>query len=141
LIARLEWELYRRHTWLYEAVSFTRPLYAPTMVAHTEWTLRALAERDLPARTRIREALVVHSIVLTAAASLAEERSAEIDTGLSLDRGRRTQQPRQRETIDPVRFPFVAAIPPGMAEDLEALFEYGLARHLDGFAVHAACPS
>jgi hypothetical protein len=28
----------------------------------------------------------------------------------------------------------LAAIPRGTAADLDALFEYGLARHLDGFA-------
>jgi len=46
LIARQQWELCRRHLWLPRAVSFTRPALVPNMMAHTEWTLRALDGLD-----------------------------------------------------------------------------------------------
>ena len=41
LISRRQWALCRQHLWLPRAVSFTRPLLVPNMMAHTEWTLGA----------------------------------------------------------------------------------------------------
>src|SRR5689334_192462 len=41
-LARLQWAMYRRHTWLAQAISFTRPLLAPNAMAHTEWVMRAI---------------------------------------------------------------------------------------------------
>lgn len=105
------------------------------MMAHTEWVLRALDGLGLSMETRIREALTIHTIALMAAASVADEHDAEQDTGLPLDRWRATRRARARGVVDPARFPLIASIPDGTAEDLDALFEYGLARHLDGFAV------
>ncbi|MGP4017734.1 TetR/AcrR family transcriptional regulator C-terminal domain-containing protein [Saccharopolyspora sp. 5N708] len=134
LIAREEWKLVRRHLWLPRAVSFTRPFFAPNMMAHTEWTLRALGGLGLSMTTRMREALTIHSLVLTAAASMAEEVDAEQSTGITLDRWREMQREQARELLDSAKFPLLAAVPEGTAEDLNRLFEYGLARHLDGFA-------
>jgi hypothetical protein len=39
------------------------------------------------------------------------------------------------------RFPLLAATPGEPTADLDGLFEYGLARHLDGFAVLLADPA
>ncbi|MCI2419721.1 TetR/AcrR family transcriptional regulator C-terminal domain-containing protein [Saccharopolyspora sp. K220] len=134
LIAREEWKLSRRHLWLPKVVSFTRPLLAPNMMAHTEWTLRALGGLGLSMATRMREALTIHALVLTAAASLAEEVDAEQRTGITLDQWRATQREQARKLPDRTKFPLLAEVPGGTAEDLNRLFEYGLARHLDGFA-------
>ena len=51
-LARLQWSLYRRHPWLAQAVSFTRPLLAPNAMAHTEWAMRALDGLGLDGATR-----------------------------------------------------------------------------------------
>jgi AcrR family transcriptional regulator len=137
-IARAEWELCRHHLWLPKTVSFTRPLFAPNMMAHTEWTLRALDGLGLSLETRMREALTVHAIALSAANSRAEEENAEDSTGLSLDHWHTTPRVREQRNPDRTRYPLLAAVPRGTAEDLEELFEYGLARHLDGFATMLA---
>ncbi|NRQ31819.1 GntR family transcriptional regulator [Nonomuraea sp. NN258] len=135
LIARRQWELSRRHLWLPRAVSFTRPLLAPNMMAHTEWTLRALDELGLPMETRIREALTLPALVHTVALSMAEEAETEQETGVTLDGWRLLQRKRADELLSTGRFPLLAMLPEETVSDLDGMFDYILARHLDGFAV------
>ncbi|MCA2177081.1 GntR family transcriptional regulator [Nonomuraea glycinis] len=135
LISRRQWELVRRHLWLPRAVSFTRPLLVPNMMAHTEWTLRALDGLGLPMATRIREALTLHALVITVALSMADEVEAEQETGVTLTRWWLAQRTRADELLGSGRFPLLATIAEETVSDLDGLFEYSLARHLDGFAV------
>ncbi|MFE0071412.1 GntR family transcriptional regulator [Nonomuraea sp. NPDC059023] len=134
LISRLQWELCRRHLWLPRAVSFTRPLLVPNVMAYTEWTLRALDGLGLPMTIRIREALTLHALVLTVALSMAEEVEAEQETGVTLDRWWLTQRKKADDLLRSGRFPLLATLAGDEVADADGLFEYGLARHLDGFA-------
>jgi len=133
-IARLQWDLYRRHLWAARVISFTRPLLVPALAAYTEWTLSALDGLGLSPRTCAREALALHALVNTAALALAAESEAELETGVTLDRWHRAQRPRTDSLLTPADFPRLAAAPQDAFTDLEALFEYSLTRHLDGFA-------
>ncbi|WP_026875425.1 GntR family transcriptional regulator [Jiangella gansuensis] len=135
LISRLQWELCQRHHWLPRAISFTRPLLMPNLAAYTEWTLRALDGLGLPMTIRIREALTLPTFVVAVALSLADEVEAEQETGMSLDRWWAGQRRRADELLDSGQFPLLSMVPGDAAADLDGLFEYGLARHLDGFAV------
>jgi AcrR family transcriptional regulator len=136
LIARRQWELYRRHLWAARAISFTRPLMVPGLAAYTEWTLRVLAGLGLSQRTCVQEAMALHSLVNSAALSVADEVEAEQESGVSLDRWLQAQRERAAELLDGGRFPLLhAAAQAGAFGDLDAQFEYALARHLDGFAV------
>lgn len=145
LIARRQWRLGRQHLWMPRAVSFTRPLLVPNMMAHTEWTLRALDGLGLSMEIRIREALTLHALVVNAALSMADEIEAEQETGVTLDRWWLAQRERAGGLLDSGRFPLLAAIPEEAVSDLDGLFEYSLARHLDGFAAlveaHTRTPS
>jgi DNA-binding transcriptional regulator YhcF (GntR family)/AcrR family transcriptional regulator len=134
LISRLEWELCRRHHWLPRAVSLTRPLLVPNMMTHTEWILRALDGLGLPMKTRFQEALTLHALVVTIALSVADEVEAEQETGVPLALWRLEQRKRADELLHSGRFPLLATIQEETTSDLDGLFEYGLARHLDGFA-------
>jgi len=138
LIARAQWRLSRRHLWLARAVSFTRPMLMPAMMAHSEWTLRALDGLGLPMATRIRETLTLHALVVTAALSLADEVEAEQETGVTLTRWWLSRRERAADLLGSGRFPLLAAVPEHVVSDLDGLFEYGLARHLDGFAALVA---
>jgi DNA-binding transcriptional regulator YhcF (GntR family) len=138
LIARRQWHLCRRHLWLPRAVSFTRPLLVPNMMAQTEWVLRALDGLGLPMATRVREALTLHALVIATALPMADEVEAEQETGVPLDRWWQAQRARADELLDSGDFPLLATIPQDAASDLDELFEYGLARHLDGFAALVA---
>jgi DNA-binding transcriptional regulator YhcF (GntR family)/AcrR family transcriptional regulator len=135
LVARRQWSLCRRHLWLPKAISFTRPSLAPNMMVHTEWTLRALDGLGLPLRTRMQEALALHSLVLSAALSTADEVEAEQETGVTLARWLQAQRARTEDLLAGGRFPLLAQVHEETAPDLDELFEYSLARHLDGLAV------
>ena len=135
LVARRQWALCWRHLWLPRAVSFTRPSLAPNMMVHTEWTLRALDGLGLSLRTRMQEALALHSLVINAALSTADEVEAEQETGVSLARWLQAQRARTDELFASGRFPLLAKVHEQVAPDIDELFDYGLARHLDGFAV------
>ncbi|MEU6680174.1 TetR/AcrR family transcriptional regulator C-terminal domain-containing protein [Streptomyces sp. NPDC046925] len=134
LVARQQWRLCRRHLWLPRVVSFTRPALVPNMMDHTEWTLRALDGLDLPMEVRLQETLTLHAFVITIALSKADEARAERNTGMTLNRWSDSQRSRRRELLDSGRFPLLATFSDDTAPDLDLLFEYGLARHLDGFA-------
>ncbi|MEO3888342.1 GntR family transcriptional regulator [Nonomuraea sp. B5E05] len=138
LVARLQWELCRRHLWLPSAVSFIRPLLVPAMMAHTEWTLRALDGLGLTMATRMREALTLHALVIPVAQSMAAEVEAEQETGVTLDQWRLSQRKRTGELLGSGRFPLLATAQEDVVSDLDGLFEYSLARHLDGFAALVA---
>ncbi|TQL68681.1 TetR family transcriptional regulator [Nocardioides albertanoniae] len=135
LVARQHWRLCRRHQWLPHVVSFTRPVMVPNMLEHTEWVLRALEELDLPMDVRLQEAMTLHGLVMTIGLSRTREAEAERRTGMTLDRWSAHQRPRHRDVLARERFPLLATMSEDPAPELDALFEYGLARHLDGFAV------
>ncbi|MEU4050365.1 TetR/AcrR family transcriptional regulator C-terminal domain-containing protein [Streptomyces olivaceus] len=134
LVARQQWRLCRRHLWLPHVVSFTRPALVPNMMAHTEWTLRAMDGLDLPMDVRLQETLTLHALVITVALSKADEVRAERNSGMTLNRWSDSQRTRRRELLESGRFPLLATLADDAAPDLDVLFEYGLARHLDGFA-------
>ncbi|SFQ48355.1 regulatory protein, tetR family [Actinomadura madurae] len=136
LISRREWELFRRHHWLRRAVSLTRPLLVPNMMTHTEWILRALDGLGLPMKARFHEALTLHALVVALALSVADEAEAEQETGVPLALWRVEQRKKTDEILHSGRFPLLATIDEETTSDLDALFEYGLARHLDGFATY-----
>ncbi|MFI6502975.1 TetR/AcrR family transcriptional regulator C-terminal domain-containing protein [Nonomuraea typhae] len=135
LVARRQWQLCRRHLWLPRAVSFTRPLLVPAMMAHTEWTLRALDGLGLSMTMRTREALALHGLVHSAALSMAAEAEAEAESGVTLERWWLARRLRAENLLRSGRFPLLAAITPAQAGDDDGHFHYALARHLDGLAV------
>ncbi|MBN9733842.1 MULTISPECIES: GntR family transcriptional regulator [unclassified Pseudonocardia] len=141
LVARRQWALCRRHLWVPKAISFTRPSLAPNVMAHTEWTLRALDGLGLSLSTRMQEALALHSLVLSAALSTADEVEAEQETGVTLAGWLRSQRARTEDLFAGGRFPLLAQVHGDTAPDLDELFEYSLARHLDGFAVLVGEPA
>jgi DNA-binding transcriptional regulator YhcF (GntR family) len=135
-VARLQWAMYRRHTWLALAVSFTRPLPAPHAMAHTEWTMRALDGRGLDLNAQFTAAVAVANYVRGTAVNLAEEAQAEQDSGLTDTQWMAAHKARIGAVLAGGRLPlmarFIAA--DGMVWSLDMLFEFGLQRLLDGLA-------
>jgi AcrR family transcriptional regulator len=134
LVARHQWNLCWKHLWLPQAVSFTRPSLAPHMLVHTEWTLAALDGLGLSPQARLQEAISLHSLVISSALSAAAEVEAEQESGVTLARWLDGQEARLDELFATGDFPLLAMAQGQSAPDLDALFEYGLGRHLDGFA-------
>ncbi|MGC7097945.1 TetR/AcrR family transcriptional regulator C-terminal domain-containing protein [Amycolatopsis lurida] len=138
LVSRLLWQLTQRHPWLPRVISFTRPLLLPNAMAHTEWTLRALAGLGLSPAVSAREAIILPSLVMTTALSLAAEIEAEHNTGETFDLWWLARESRSAELLRSGAFPHLATIPHEVVADLDGLFEHALARHLDGLAAHVS---
>jgi AcrR family transcriptional regulator len=132
--ARLQWAGYRRHPWLAQSISMTRPQLQANGVAHTEWALRALDGLGLEANVRLHAAVTLFGFVRGLATSLEQEAQARAETGITDDEYMAAQDRPMAEFLATGRFPTFARLvtSPGLDLDLESLFEFGLGRLLDG---------
>lgn len=133
-LARLQWSMYRRHTWLAQAISFTRPLLAPNAMAHTEWTMRALEGHGLDPNTQFRAAVTLANYIRGTAVNLEEEKQAIQETGMTDAEWLNTQQQRFTEVLATGKLPLMARFMASTDRELtlDLLLEYGLQRLLDG---------
>lgn len=136
LLCRAQWAMYRRHPWLAHVVSFTRPLLTRNAMAHTEWTMRAIADQGLDPTTLIHVAATVANFVRGTAVNLEREAEAEQDTGLTDDEWLRAQSDTLAAALGSGAFPMLTAISARDDVDvtLDTLFEFGLQRMLAGIA-------
>jgi DNA-binding transcriptional regulator YhcF (GntR family) len=132
LVSRVQWQAYRAHPWLPELISVTRPMLVPEAMAHTEWTLRALADLPLSEAERLREALALPAMVRGLAANLTAEAQAERETGQDVGEWWATLDGQVRALLRSGRFPQLAAVHGRQLDDLDAVLEHALARYLDG---------
>jgi hypothetical protein len=137
LAARLQWQGFRRHRWLGPVMSITRPQLAPNAVRYMEWSLRALAGLGLDATTTLHIHVTLFSYVRGLATSLESEAEAEADTGLSSDEWMQAQSPALHALAGSGAFAaFLHVVQDTDIElDLDSLFDFGLARLLDGVGV------
>jgi len=134
-LARLQWQMYREHPWLAQAVSFTRPLLAPNAMAHTEWAMRALDDCGLDEHTTFIAAVTVANYVRGTAVGLEAEAQAEQETGLTDEQWMTGQEGRFAAVMASGRYPMLSRYLTREPEfDLEQLMEFGLQRLLDGLA-------
>ncbi|MFG3227477.1 TetR/AcrR family transcriptional regulator C-terminal domain-containing protein [Kitasatospora sp. NPDC048194] len=137
-VARLQWKIYRRHPWLASTMSFTRPVLAPDAAVHTERSMAALAGLGLSPEEMAQAAVALAAFTCGLAVHFEREAQAEQDSGMSADEwmDRLDDEDHDRLMSDPERFPMFEALNRGPEVDLslEALFEFGLARMLDGVA-------
>lgn len=134
-LSRLQWQMYRRHQWLAQAVSFTRPLLAPHAMAHTEWAMRALDDRGLDGHTTFIASVTIANYVRGTAVGLEAEAQAEQDTGLTEEQWMSGQERRFAEVMASGRYPMLSRYLTRETEfDLDQLMEFGLQRLLDGLA-------
>lgn len=133
-LARLQWSMYRRHKWLSQAVSFTRPPLAPHGMAHTEWAMRALDGHGLTPNLQFRAAVMIANHVRGTAIGLEEEAQAEQESGMTDSEWFATQQARFAAVLATGKLPmmsrFLAA--GDHTFDLDVLVDFGLQRLLDG---------
>lgn len=138
LVARTEWELYARHPWLPRVISFTRPLLVPNAMAHTEWALAALDGVGLRPDDMWKETIALAAYVCSIALAVSAESEAEQDSGLTTAQWWAATAAKTYALLGSGRFPTLARLSEQadpFTDGLAAVFEYGLARHLDGLAV------
>ncbi|RXS70968.1 GntR family transcriptional regulator [Streptomyces sp. TM32] len=132
--ARLQWELYRRHPWLAQYLSITRPQPMPRAMALVEWTMARVTGID-PV-TLIHMAITLLNHVLATAAGFEDDLEAEQETGLDRNQWMAAMEPVFEGILTSGSYPMYAGIS-GADEgvvNLESIFEFGLARLLDGMA-------
>jgi DNA-binding transcriptional regulator YhcF (GntR family)/AcrR family transcriptional regulator len=136
IAARRLWAVFRRHPWLAPAMSMTRPQPLAGGLAYSEWTLAALDRSGADHATVMTTYLTLFNYVRGTAVNLEPEAEAEAASGLNTDEWMETQVPTLRSIISNGRFPtFERVVSAPYDFDLDVLFEFGLQRLLDGFAV------
>lgn len=133
IAARLLWAILRRHPWLAGAMTVSRPQLVPNALAYAEWVLATLDGLGLDANARLYVHITMFSFTRGVALSLAEEAEAEQETGIDADEWMERQAPAL-EALVAGHDSAVARLAgeEGLEFDLEGLFEFGLARMLDG---------
>jgi len=136
-LCRLQWRGYQDHPWLAVYVSMTRPQLVPRAMKHTEMAMALLAELGLNVRDRLHMAVTLANYVRGLAVNLEPEAQAVQDTGMTNDQWMETQVPLMTEIVSSGEYPMFVAM--SQADDvdlsLHTLFEFGLARLLDGLEV------
>lgn len=138
LASRLQWRLFKKHAWLAPALSLTRPQLAPNALQHTEWVLGAFDDTEMDLGTRMFVHVTMFSYVRGLATAFEPEQEARRETGLTEDEWMQTQEAafydlvRSRGTGELAHF--LELIEQDFEFDLDKLFEFGLARMLDGLA-------
>ena len=146
LAARLQWDIYRRHPWVAEATSFTRPRATLSTLPHFEWALRAIDGLGLDPLTMLYVGVTLFSYVHGTAVNLVAEAEAEQDSGLSFEQFSAAQEPVIGQLLATGRFPVFTRVTTELAGrrhpedakpglDLDALFDFGLQQLLAGLAV------
>jgi AcrR family transcriptional regulator len=133
LAARTLWAAFRRHPWLAPALSLTRPQALPSALAYTEWVLTALQQLGLGPIGTFTVHLTLFTFVRGTAMNLELEADAEAASGQTSDEWMAHNEPELLALAGSGSFPaFEEAIGSGFDFDLDALFEFGLQRLLDG---------
>ncbi|MEV4456295.1 GntR family transcriptional regulator [Microbispora sp. NPDC049633] len=137
LASRMLWSTFRRHPWLAPAMSVTRPQLIPNAFPFMEWVLGALDDHGLDPVTIFTAYITVFNHIRGTAINLEFEAEAEALTGLNADEWMDANQPAF-EAITAgggLRlFERLGAVG-GFDFDMDALFEFGLQRLLDGIAM------
>ena len=136
LLAGLQWALFRRHPWLAQALSVTRPQPLPNLLDLADWAIRALDGHGLASSTVMYAHITLFSYVRSTALNFEWEAEATNSSARSDEEWLVEQGPALAALITEGRFPsFAAVIPRGEFDlDLDRLFGFGLQRLLDGFA-------
>ncbi|MEV8442784.1 TetR/AcrR family transcriptional regulator C-terminal domain-containing protein [Actinosynnema sp. NPDC051121] len=131
--ARLQWKLFKEHAWLAPAMSMTRPQLLPSAVAYTEWVLEALDGKGLNLEEMMHAAVTVFGFVRGVAVNIEPEAEQQRDTGMTGDEWMTQQAPALLDIVATRKFPmFSRVVVSDLDMGLDTLFEFGLARMLDG---------
>jgi DNA-binding transcriptional regulator YhcF (GntR family) len=138
LAAKMQWALYRRHPWLAQVITLTRPHPLPNVIAHAEWVLRSIAGLGLDSQRMLDVHLILYSYVRGIAINLESEAEAEAETGLDEQAWGETQSSAWAALAESGRYPTFAHVFKDLSNgydlDLNAIFELGLQYLLDGMA-------
>ncbi|MFC3995975.1 TetR/AcrR family transcriptional regulator [Nocardiopsis sediminis] len=135
--ARWEWSLYSTHPWVLEVIATVQPPLVPGVLAGVERGLGALDGLGLDPATAHRVYLSLSGLIQGLALLRVSEIATERRGGVPLSQWRAVKVPAVLEELGTENYPRQAALRnnPEEIADLEEIFEFGLRRLLDGFAV------
>ncbi|MDW8805082.1 TetR/AcrR family transcriptional regulator C-terminal domain-containing protein [Streptomyces scabiei] len=135
LAARQLWDLFRRHPWFAPALSVTRPKMLTSALPYSEWMLATLHAHGLDLQSAFTAHLMLLNYARGVAVNLESEREDEAHSGLDSEQWMDTQEPALLAFLTTGHFPALSRLATaGYHLDLDALFEFGLRRLLDGLA-------
>ncbi len=133
LAGRLMWTVCRRHPWVAEVLSMTRPRGTPQLLVYAEWVLSTLHALGLPMDDMMHIHLTLFGHVKAIALALSAEVRARQDTGIGNDEWMQQQETEFRAALTGGSFPTMEYITTlEWDQDLDRMFEYGLRMLLDG---------
>jgi DNA-binding transcriptional regulator YhcF (GntR family) len=133
LLARLFWAVCRRHPWLAEVISVTRPRAAPNLMLYSEWSLTALRGLGLGPGDMMYIHLNLFGHVRGLALALQTEAGERQDTGMTNNEWMDTQLAAFQEIVASGRYPTMEyLVTQDFEQDLDVMFEFGLRLLLDG---------
>jgi AcrR family transcriptional regulator len=136
LAARAEWALFQRHPWLGPSMSLTRPQLAPNAIRLSEWVLASFDGTRLAFVERMYVQVLLFSFVRGLSSALEPEVEAQRESGLTADEWMLTQEQALVSIMSNGALPHFAALAEEEFDlDLDQLFEFGLARLLDGIEI------
>jgi AcrR family transcriptional regulator len=133
LCARLEWAMFQRHPWLGPSMSLTRPQMAPNAMRLSEWVMAAFDGTALSLSERMYIQVLLFGFVRGLASALELEAEAIRESGLTADEWMESQFgvfTTLMQANGMTHFQQLTGEPFDL--DLNSLFEFGLARLLDG---------
>jgi AcrR family transcriptional regulator len=134
--ARTLWAMFRRHPWMAQALSVTRPQLLTSTLAAGEWMLAALDGHGLDLATMLTAHITLFTYVRGTAVHLEFEAEAEAASGLNADEFMDTQVASMQSMMAAGEFPVLGRIAENAYDfNLDTVFEFGLQRLLDGYAV------
>jgi DNA-binding transcriptional regulator YhcF (GntR family)/AcrR family transcriptional regulator len=134
--ARTLWAMFRRHPWMAQAMSVTRPELLTSTMAAGEWMLAGLDGQGLDLATMLTAHITLFTYVRGAATHLELEADAEAASGLNADEFMDTRVDTMRSILAAGEFPVLGRVTENPYDfNLDTIFEFGLQRLLDGYAV------
>ncbi|WP_370221354.1 TetR/AcrR family transcriptional regulator C-terminal domain-containing protein [Kitasatospora sp. MAP12-22] len=144
LLARTQWEIFRRHPWLAPAVSVTRPVPSPNVLRHAERAVGSLDGLPFDPPTKLYVHLLLFSFVRGIAFNFELTAQAEHESGATEAEWMDSQQSSLESLMTSGAYPAFSRLLLDMRTlegsvdfdfSLDRLFEFGLARTLDGIEV------
>lgn len=138
LIARENLALYRRHPWMLQVSTASRPPLGPNLIAKYDYELRAVDGIGLDDVEMDAVVTLVNGYVSGAARGAVEAAQARQHTGVSDEQWWYAHAPYLARVFDPRRYPTAARVGAAAGEahntayDPGHSFEFGLQRVLDG---------
>ncbi|WP_030923168.1 TetR/AcrR family transcriptional regulator C-terminal domain-containing protein [Streptosporangium amethystogenes] len=134
--AHLFWTVFGRHPWAAEVFSLSRPQIMPNVLPIAEWSLSTLRAMGFDAHDMLCTHINLFGHVRGMALVRLAEAQAEEDTGMSADDWMNLQDGLRRWTSSTGNPGLGYVVREPFDFDLDAVFEYGLQRLLDGIDAH-----